>query len=67
MAVYTKLDHDNIEKILSYYSIGKLEKFEGIEEGIENSNFLIMVNKKNIFLLFMRKELKKMIYLFFQN
>ena len=46
MAVYTKLDHDNIEKILSYYSIGKLEKFEGIEEGIENSNFLIMVNKK---------------------
>ena len=35
MAVYTKLDQKNIEKILSNYSIGKLEKFEGIEEGIE--------------------------------
>ena len=46
MAVYTKLDQGNIEKILSNYSIGKLDKFVGIEEGIENSNFWIWVNKK---------------------
>ena len=50
MAVYTKLDHESIEKILSNYSIGKLEKFEGIEEGIENSNFLIWVDKKKYIL-----------------
>ena len=37
MAVYTKLDDSNIEKILSNYSIGNLDKYEGIEEGIENS------------------------------
>ena len=59
MAVYTKLDHDNIEKILSYYSIGKLEKFEGIEEGIENSNFLIMVNKKKYILTVYEKRVKE--------
>ena len=45
MAVYTKLDHESIEKILSNYSIGRLDKFEDIEEGIENSNFLIWVNR----------------------
>ena len=36
MAVYTKLTEEDIKKILSNYSIGKLDKFENIEEGIEN-------------------------------
>ena len=35
MAVYTKLTEEDIKKILSNYSIGKLDKFENIEEGIE--------------------------------
>ena len=59
MAVYTKLDHGNIEKILSNYSIGKLDKFEGIEEGIENSNFLIWVNKKKYILTVYEKRVKE--------
>ena len=36
MAVYTKLNDNKIEKILSYYDLGKLDQFKGIEEGIEN-------------------------------
>tara|TARA_Y100000996_G_scaffold367377_1_gene313192 strand:+ start:686 stop:868 length:183 start_codon:yes stop_codon:yes gene_type:complete len=56
MAVYTKLDHSNIEKILSNYSIGNLDKFEGIEEGIENSNFLIQINKKKIYSYCLREK-----------
>ena len=36
MAVYTKLNHSKIEEILSYYNLGKLNQFKGIEEGIEN-------------------------------
>jgi|TARA_Y100000746_G_C15402385_1_gene406905 homoserine kinase type II len=59
MAVYTKLDQGNIEKILSNYSIGKLDKFEGIEEGIENSNFFIWVNKKKYVLTVYEKRVKK--------
>ena len=59
MAVYTKLNQENIEKILSNYSIGKLEKFEGIEEGIENSNFFILVNKKKYILTIYEKRVKK--------
>ena len=37
MAVYTKLNQKKIEEILSNYSLGKLDSFEGIEEGIENT------------------------------
>ena len=59
MAVYTKLNRENIEKILSNYSIGKLDKFEGIEEGIENSNFLIWVDKKKYILTIYEKRVKK--------
>jgi len=58
MAVYTKLDHESIEKILSNYSIGRLDKFEDIEEGIENSNFLIWVNKKKYILTIYEKRVK---------
>ena len=59
MAVYTKLDHSNIEKILSNYSIGNLDKYEGIEEGIENSNFLIQINKKKYILTDYEKRVKE--------
>ena len=48
MAVYTKLNKDKIEKILSKYNLGKLESFEGIKEGIENTNYFLLVNKKKI-------------------
>ena len=32
MAVYTKFDKENIEEILSNYTIGKLNSFKGIQE-----------------------------------
>ena len=35
MAVYTKLNQKKIEEILSNYSLGKLDSFKGIEDGIE--------------------------------
>ena len=44
MAVYTKLNQNKIEKILSNYNLGKLDSFRGIEEGIANS-ILIKVNQ----------------------
>ena len=41
MAVYTKLNQKKIEEILSNYSLGKLDSFKGIEEGIENTNYFL--------------------------
>ena len=59
MAVYTKLSKDNIDEILSNYSLGKLEKFQGIEEGIENSNFLLWINKKKYILTIYEKRVNE--------
>ena len=49
MAVYTKLSKENIEEILLNYSIGKLNSYEGIQEGIENTNYFLLVDKKNTY------------------
>ena len=45
MAIYTKLDHEKISNILLNYKLGKLKKFEGIKEGIENTNYFIETEK----------------------
>ena len=66
MAVYTKLNQGKIEEILSNYNLGKLNSFKGIEEGIENTNYLLSVDKRNLYSQFMKKELDLEIYLFFQ-
>ena len=58
MAVYTKFDQNNIEEILSYYSLGKLDRFKGIEEGIENTNYFLSVNKKKLILTIYEKRVK---------
>ena len=52
MAVYTQLNQNKIEEILSNYNLGKLDSFKGIEEGIENTNYFLSVNKKKLILLF---------------
>ena len=51
MAVYTKLDQSSIEKILSNYKLGNLDNFRGIEEGIENTNYFLSINKKKYMML----------------
>ena len=50
MAVYTQLNQNKIEEILSNYNLGKLDSFKGIEEGIENTNYFLSVNKKKLIL-----------------
>jgi len=41
MSVYTELSRTDIEHILADYALGSLAGFEGIADGIENSNFFI--------------------------
>ena len=46
MAVFTKLLKEDIENFISEYSIGNLDSFEEIVDGIENSNFKIFCNNQ---------------------
>jgi len=39
MAVYTKISKDELNDFLKNYEIGKITKFFGIKEGIENTNY----------------------------
>ena len=59
MAVYTKFNRDKIEKILSYYDLGKLDQFKGIEEGIENTNYFLSADKKKFILTIYEKATVK--------
>jgi homoserine kinase type II len=56
MAVYTKFDKKEIEEILSNYSIGKLKSFKGIQEGIENTNYYLLVEEKKYILTIYEKR-----------
>ena len=58
MAVYTKFDKENIEEILSNYSIGKLNSSKGIQEGIENSNYFLLADNKKYILTIYEKRVK---------
>jgi len=59
MAVYTKLDKEDVERILANYSIGKLKEFKGIEEGIENTNYFIFVDDRKYILTIYEKRVKE--------
>jgi len=67
MAVYTQLNKSKIEEILSNYNLGKLDSFKGIEEGIENTNYFLSVNKKKLILTVYEKRVKSEDLPFFSN
>ena len=58
MAVHTILSSTEIRKILSRYKIGVFEKYIGIKEGIENTNYLVFTSK-NKFILTIYEERTK--------
>ena len=59
MAVYTKFTEENIKLILSNYNIGNLDNFKGIEEGIENTNYILLVDKIKYILTVYEKRVKE--------
>ena len=67
MAVYTKLNQGAVENILSNYNLGKLDVFKGIEEGIENTNYFLSVNKKKFILTIYEKRVKSKDLPFFSD
>ena len=67
MAVFTKLKLIDIKKIIHNYDIGKLEKFHGIKEGIENTNYFIKTSKQKLILTIFEKRVRKQDVPFFVN
>ncbi len=56
MAVFTKVSKEDIESFLKNYSIGELMSFEGIVEGIENTNYKITtINQQYILTIFEKR------------
>ena len=59
MAVYTKVSKGEIQSILSKYDVGKLIKYEEIQEGIENSNFKVTTTDGTFILTIYEKRVKE--------
>ena len=60
MAVYTKIDKNDIRLINNKFDIEKIINFQGIKQGIENTNYLLKSkNKKFILTIFEKRVSKK--------
>jgi len=58
MAVFTNLEKKEINSILNNYNLGALKNFNGIMEGIENTNYLIRTTKKKVILTIFEKRVR---------
>jgi homoserine kinase type II len=60
MAVYTKIDSKDILSLSKKFNLGKIIKFQGIKQGIENTNYLLKnKNTKYILTIFEKRVQKK--------
>ena len=56
MAVYTKIDRDDIRLINNKFNIEKIINFQGIKQGIENTNYLLKSKNKKFILTIFEKR-----------
>ena len=59
MAVYTKIDKKDISYINKKFDIEKIIDFQGIRQGIENTNYLLRSKKKKFILTIFEKRVSK--------
>ena len=59
MAVYTNIKEENLIHLLNTYNIGSLIKYEGILEGVENTNYKIKTSKNNYILTIFEKRVNE--------
>ena len=67
MAVYTELHEEKLLKFLKLYDIGDLILYNGITEGIENSNFFIKTTHGKFILTIFENRVNKNELPFFLN
>ena len=56
MAVYTDISQENLDQFLSLYNMEEIISFEGIRNGVSNSNYLLF-GKKNKYILTIFEEM----------
>jgi homoserine kinase type II len=59
MAVYTKINSKDISSLSSKFNIGKVIKFQGIKQGIENTNYFLQTKKNKYILTIFEKRVQK--------
>ena len=59
MAVYTKINNNQIKFIEKKYNIGKIINYSGIKKGIENTNYILKTKKNKYILTIFEKRVKK--------
>lgn len=50
MSVYTIIEEDELRSFLRNYDVGELENFQGISDGIENTNYFVNTSKRRFVL-----------------
>jgi len=58
VAVFTKLNDNDFTSILRLYDIGELVSFEGISEGVENTNYKLTTSKNTYILTIYEKRVR---------
>ena len=56
MAVYTKIPKKELDIFFNRYDLGKVKKFFGIKEGIENTNYFVQTEKNKFILTIYEKR-----------
>ena len=56
MAIYTRLEKKDIDNFFSKYNLGKILNYQGIKQGIENTNYLIESEKGKFILTIYEKR-----------
>ena len=56
MAVYTKLEHQEVELFLEQYNINNFKDYKGITEGVENTNYFIKTSQQDYILTIYEKR-----------
>ena len=59
MAVYTKINKKILISFLNNYDLGELISFEGIQEGVENSNYKISTSSNFYILTIFEKRVNE--------
>ena len=67
MAVYTKINSQNISFIEKNFNLGKINQYHGIKKGIENTNYLIKTKNKKYILTIFEKRVQTKDLPFFMN
>ena len=67
MAVYTKINNEDILILRDSYSINEITKFESIKKGIENTNYLLKTKNRKFILTIFEKRVHKKDLPFFMN